>query len=150
MTKKIVILGSSRVSNRDTLYQRTTRATKELLNSGFEVYTSGFKGLAKAAQEADQDAVYDSILLRPNEYQGYLVLPGGYGTLSKFAQVVTWKQQYKLYCPIIIVGPMMRDIASSVSRTLLRNAYIDNRDLDLWNYAQTPEAGAVKLIEAIK
>lgn len=146
MTKQVAILGSSKLNTRDTLYIRTVRAARNLHDLGFTVHSNSTTGVGAAVYEGCNAC---SVVEEPKKYAGVIALPGGYGTLTYLTQAVLCKQKYQGYFPIILVGPMWRDIASSVSRMLHRNALIDTRDLGLWDYAQTPEAAAVKLIEML-
>lgn len=80
---------------------------------------------------------------------GFIALPGGYGTLLEIMVVVQLLQVKHMDKPLILVGPMWRDIMSSVSRTLERHHLIGPGERQLWEYAQTPEAAATMMIEKL-
>lgn len=146
MTKDIVILGSSQISSKDLLYTRTVKAAKDLTEAGFTLHALGYKGIGAAVYEgSNQTSEWYSI----TEVDGAIVLPGGYSTLTAALGIIREKQEYKHNAPVIVVGPLLRDILSSVSRTLLHNKLINIRDTTLWEYAQTPGAAAVKMIEML-
>lgn len=146
MTKDIVILGSSQVNSNDLLYTRTVKAAKDLTEAGFILHTLGYKGIGAAVREgSNQTSEWYSC----GTGHGCIVLPGGYSTLSVALDIIREKQEYKHNIPVIIVGPLLRDLFSSVSRTLLHNKLISLRDTTLWEYAQTPGAAAVKMIEML-
>ena len=154
VTKQIAIFGSSKVNSRDTLYTRTVKAAASLVEQDYTLATPGGEtGISRAVIEgADSVKPGSEIVVPlsiPGQNHGYIALPGGYGTLQKILTVIHLKQTYKLHRPIIVVGPIWRDVLSSVSRTLARNSLIIARDMELWEYAQTPEAAAVKMIEMI-
>lgn len=80
--------------------------------------------------------------------QGYIVLPGGFGTLDEFFEAVTLIQTHKLVrFPIVMVGKeYWRGLIEWVQNTLLANGAIDSKDLDIFTLVDEP-AEAVKVIE---
>lgn len=80
--------------------------------------------------------------------QGYIVFPGGFGTLDEFFEAVTLIQTHKLVrFPIVMVGKeYWRGLIEWVQNTLLANGAIDSKDLDIFSLVDEP-AEAVKVIE---
>lgn len=76
------------------------------------------------------------------ENDGFIALPGGYGTLLEIMMVVQLKQVSHMDKPIILVGNMWRVIMDTASDLLLAKGYIDVRDRYLYLYADTPEEAA--------
>lgn len=80
--------------------------------------------------------------------QGFIVMPGGFGTLDEFFEAVTLIQTQKIgRFPIVLVG---RDFWSGlfdwVKGTMLSYGNISESDLDLINLVDTPTE-AVKVID---
>lgn len=71
----------------------------------------------------------------------YVVLPGGYGTLDELAEILALIQTGKTrQIPIILVRePYWRPLLRWFKDTLLTESMIDEKDLFLWKYANTPE-----------
>lgn len=80
--------------------------------------------------------------------QGYIVLPGGFGTLDEFFEAVTLIQTHKLVrFPIVMVGKeYWRGLIEWIQDTLLENGAIESKDLDIFSLVDDP-AEAVKVVE---
>lgn len=80
--------------------------------------------------------------------QGYIVLPGGFGTLDEFFEAVTLIQTHKLVrFPIVMVGKeYWRGLIEWIQDTLLENGAIDSKDLDIFTIVDDPSE-AVKVVE---
>jgi uncharacterized protein (TIGR00730 family) len=80
--------------------------------------------------------------------QGYIVLPGGFGTLDEFFEAVTLIQTHKLVrFPIVMVGKeYWRGLIEWIQNTLLENGAIESKDLDIFSLVDDP-AEVVKVIE---
>jgi hypothetical protein len=71
----------------------------------------------------------------------YVVLPGGYGTLDELAEILALIQTGKTrQIPIILVRECFwRPLLRWFKDTLLPEGMIDEKDIFLWKYANTPE-----------
>jgi len=80
--------------------------------------------------------------------QGFIVMPGGFGTLDEFFEAVTLIQTEKIgKFPIVLVGrEFWTGLFDWVKRRLLKGGYISPEDLDLINVVETAEE-AVKVID---
>ena len=81
--------------------------------------------------------------------QGFVVMPGGFGTLDEFFEAVTLIQTYKAEkFPIILVGSdFWRGLIEWVKQTLLlENKTISEDDLNLFQIADTKEE-VLKILE---
>ena len=77
------------------------------------------------------------------ENDGFIALPGGYGTLLEVLMVLQLKQvQHIEDKPIILVGNMWRRTMDMVADNLLSNGFISRQDRYLHIYADTPEEAA--------
>ena len=74
--------------------------------------------------------------------QGFVFMPGGFGTLDEFFEAITLIQTYKSEkFPIILVGSeYWEGIIDWIKKTLLlENSHISKEDLDLFKIADTKE-----------
>ena len=79
--------------------------------------------------------------------QGFVVMPGGFGTLDEFFEAVTLVQTYKAErFPIILVGSKFwKGLIDWIKNTLLENGKISAKDLDLFHLVDTSDE-ALKII----
>lgn len=80
--------------------------------------------------------------------QGFIVMPGGFGTLDEFFEAVTLIQTHKIgRFPIVLVGrEFWQGLIDWVKGTMLGVGNINAEDLDLINLVETPSE-AVKVID---
>lgn len=80
--------------------------------------------------------------------QGFIVMPGGFGTLDEFFEAVTLIQTSKIgRFPIVLVGKdYWGGLMDWVRGTMLEYGNISAKDLDLINIVETPTE-AVKVID---
>ncbi|GAB1446519.1 TIGR00730 family Rossman fold protein [Flammeovirgaceae bacterium] len=80
--------------------------------------------------------------------QGYIVMPGGFGTLDELTEAITLIQTQKIgRFPIVLVGKeFWGGVLDWFRNTLVNEKMIDIEDFDLINLVDTPEE-AVKVID---
>lgn len=80
--------------------------------------------------------------------QGFIVLPGGFGTLDEFFEAVTLIQTDKIgKFPLVLVGKSYwSGLIDWIKSTLVSHAYINEEDLDLFSVVETATE-AVKVID---
>ncbi|MGE0589561.1 MAG: TIGR00730 family Rossman fold protein [Cyclobacteriaceae bacterium] len=80
--------------------------------------------------------------------QGFIVMPGGFGTLDELTEALTLIQTKKIgRFPIVLVGKQFwKGVMDWFTQTLVDDKMIDPSDLDLINLVDTPEE-AVKVID---
>ncbi|MEM8893957.1 MAG: TIGR00730 family Rossman fold protein [Bacteroidota bacterium] len=73
--------------------------------------------------------------------QGFIVMPGGFGTLDELFEALTLIQTQKIgKFPIVLVGTdYWSGLFDWIKSTLVEGAFINKEDLDLVNLVQTPE-----------
>ena len=73
--------------------------------------------------------------------QGFIVLPGGYGTLDELFEAVTLVQTNKLAkFPIILVGKeYWSGLASWIKKVMMKEKYISPEDIDLLTVVDTAD-----------
>lgn len=79
--------------------------------------------------------------------QGYVLLPGGFGTLDELFEVLTLIQTKKTTLfPVVLLGSeYWNKVKEWIDDNLLRNGYISPADMKLFSITDTPEE-AVKII----
>ncbi|HRX01147.1 MAG TPA: TIGR00730 family Rossman fold protein, partial [Cyclobacteriaceae bacterium] len=80
--------------------------------------------------------------------QGFIVMPGGFGTLDELTEALTLIQTKKIgRFPIVLVGKQFwKGVMEWFTQTLVDDKMIDPSDLELINLVDTPEE-AVKVID---
>jgi uncharacterized protein (TIGR00730 family) len=80
--------------------------------------------------------------------QGFIVMPGGFGTIDELSEALTLIQTKKIgRFPIVLVGKKYwAGLIEWIKRTLQSEGMISEEDLDLFNLVDTPE-DAVKVID---
>jgi uncharacterized protein (TIGR00730 family) len=159
----VTVFGSARTTVTNRYYDLARQLGRELANAGFAVATGGGPGIMEAANrgafEAKGVSIGLNILLereqKPNPYQtlslefeyfyarkvmlakysiGFVIFPGGFGTLDELTEVLTLVQTQKLHpFPIYLVGS---DYWSGLVRwfeaTLATHGAIARDDLNLY------------------
>ena len=79
--------------------------------------------------------------------QGFVVLPGGFGTLDELFEAITLIQTKKIgKFPIVLVGKeFWGGLVDWIKNSLLQNGMIAEKDLDLFHVVDTSDE-AVKII----
>ncbi|MHC4477229.1 MAG: LOG family protein [Planctomycetota bacterium] len=177
----VSIFGSSRADPGQHYYQLAERTASEIAKAGFAVITGGGAGIMEAANKGATQAGGKSIGLNielpleqvPNEYQnlslhfryffcrkvmflkyahGFVVFPGGYGTMDEFFESLVLIQTLKqAFFPVILVGSEFWNGLTTWMREKMlgRDDYISPEDLDVFTVVDEPEA-AVKVIVDFK
>jgi len=80
--------------------------------------------------------------------QGFIVMPGGFGTIDELSEALTLIQTKKIgRFPIVLVGKKFwAGMIDWIKKVLVQEAMINEADLDLFNIVDTPE-DAVKVID---
>jgi hypothetical protein len=169
----VSIFGSARLQE-GTFYYEAARTTARLLSeNGFVIITGGGPGIMEAgnrgAYEADGLSVGLNISLpkeqKPNKYQnlsllfryffarkmmfvkysiGYVIFPGGFGTLDELFEAITLIQTEKIkHFPIVLFGwDYWGRMIDWVKGTMLMEGYISEGDIDLATVTDDPAEAA--------
>ena len=80
--------------------------------------------------------------------QGFIVMPGGFGTLDEMFEAITLIQTEKIgRFPIVLVGrEHWSGLFKWIKDVLIEGGYISPDDMDLVNLVETPDE-AVKVID---
>ena len=173
----VSIFGSARTKPKDKYYKLAEQTAYELVKVRFGVITGGGGGIMEAANKGAADAGGKSIGLNielpmeqiPNDFQnislnfryffvrkvmflkyahGFIVFPGGYGTMDEFFESLVLIQTFKQASfPVVLMGSEYWDgLIKWIKNTMLRDhGYISPEDLDVFTIADDPSK-AVKII----
>ena len=175
----VSIFGSARTTPDDPYYQLAEDTAAEIVKAGFAVITGGGGGIMEAANKGAAEAGGTSIGLnielpmeqRPNEYQnltlhfryffcrkvmflkyahGFIVFPGGYGTMDEFFESLVLIQTLKQATfPVILMGTeFWQGLIDWMRKKMLdENDYINPKDLDVFSIVDDPKAAAKIIVD---
>jgi len=173
----VSIFGSARAEPGQPYYELAHKTAYEIAKADFAVITGGGGGIMEAANKGASEAGGKSIGLNielpmeqiPNEYQnislhfryffcrkvmflkyahGFIVFPGGYGTMDEFFESLVLIQTLKQasFPVILMVSEYWEGLVNWMEQKMLKDqGYIAPEDLDVFTVLDTPQA-AVKVI----
>lgn len=158
----VTIFGSARIRSDDPIYEAARQLAAKLSGAGFATITGGGPGVMEAANRGAADANGVSVGLNielPHEQginrfvnlplnfryffvrktmfvkyaQGFVIFPGGFGTLDEMFEALTLIQTGKLgNFPIILYGrDFWRGLIDWVEHSLLGSGKVAAGDIDL-------------------
>jgi len=101
--------------------------------------------------DADKLITFDYFFVRKVMFikysQGFIIMPGGFGTLDELSEALTLIQTKKIgRFPIVMVGKKFwGGLVEWIKKTLITEKMVSEDDLDLFNVVDTPKE-AVKVI----
>jgi len=166
----VSVFGSARTQKNDANYTLAEAVGQTLSDAGYSVVTGGGPGSMEAVNKGAFQGSSFSVGLNidlptqdhPNQYQdisvrfrhfftrkvmfvkyaaAYVVLPGGFGTLSELAEILGLVQTNKTKrIPIILVNESFwAPLLAWFQDTLVKDNMIDEQDMHLWHFAKNPE-----------
>jgi len=176
----IGVFGSARTREDEPLYTAARRIGAGLAAAGFATITGGGPGVMEAANRGADEAGGESVGLGIelpfeqglNEYvtlginfryffvrkvmflkysQGFVVMPGGFGTFDELFEALTLLQTKKVkQFPIVLFGSSYwKGLLAWTREHMLDEGYIDAADMDLVAVTDDPDE-AVALATATK
>lgn len=176
ISPSVSIFGSARTQPDSPYYQLAEEVAFQLSEAGFSIVSGGGPGIMEAANKGGQRGKSVSIGLniqlpheqKTNPYQdislyfrhffarkvmfakfasAYVVLPGGFGTLDEFAEILTLVQTGKTRkIPIFLMhAPFWQGLLQWFKDAMVREGTINAEDLDLIQIIDDP----AELVEAI-
>ena len=177
----VSFFGSSRAKPNEKYYKLAVKTASEIAKAGFAVITGGGGGIMEAANKGAAQVNGKSIGLNielpleqiPNEYQnlslhfryffcrkvmflkyahGFIVFPGGYGTMDEFFESLVLIQTLKQASfPVILMGSEYWDglVKWMNEKMLKEHNHISPEDMDVFTVVDEPKA-AVKIIVDFK
>ncbi|MDP7008481.1 MAG: TIGR00730 family Rossman fold protein [Phycisphaerales bacterium] len=173
----VSVFGSARLPEENPHYKTAQECGKLLVKAGFAVITGGGPGIMEAANRGAFEAKGVSVGLNislpqeqnANPYQtveldfryffirkvmfvkyarGFIIFPGGLGTLDEFFESLTLMQTLKIKpFPVVLVGSEYWTTLVDWMKTRLVDLFetIDENDLDLFRIVDDP-ADAVNIV----
>ncbi len=165
----VTIFGSARTAPSDPNYQTATAIAKGLAKHGLAVITGGGPGIMEAANRGAAEAKGKSVGLnielpfeqKGNKYanipidfhyffcrkvcfvkysMGFIYMPGGFGTLDEFFEVLTLVQTHRIpRFPLILFGSKYWNGLLDWAKTLETGGYISPGDLELVTLTDDPQ-----------
>ena len=174
----VSIFGSARVREGDKEYDLAREIARELSKDGMAVITGGGPGVMEAANRGAQEGGSLSIGLNielpfeqhENPYLdremtchyfftrklffvryavGFVVLPGGFGTLDELFESLTLSQTGKIrHFPIVLVGnAYWSDLLAWMRKHLVERGKVSAEDMDLFTICDTPREVAATIFK---
>ncbi len=175
----VSIFGSARIKQKDPYYKLAEKTASELAKAGFAIITGGGGGIMEAANRGAAKADGQSIGLNielpieqiPNDYQnfslhfryffvrkvmflkyahGFIVFPGGYGTMDEFFESLVLIQTLKQASfPVILMGSEYWEglIEWMREKMLEEYGYISPDDLNVFTVVDDPSAAAKIIVD---
>ncbi len=175
--KAVTIWGSARAHPGDRWYEAAVKTGKLLAGQGYAVITGGGPGIMEAANKGAALAGGDSIGVnielpteqKPNPYiktliscryfftrkvmfvkytKGFIVFPGGFGTLDEFTEAITLIQTRRIErFPVVLLGTSYwQGLVDWMKKTLVGQDCIQTKDMRIFSVVDTPEE-AVRIIQ---
>ncbi|TYL45180.1 TIGR00730 family Rossman fold protein [Nocardioides sp. BGMRC 2183] len=175
----ISVFGSARIPPEHPGYQMGVKVGRALVEAGFTVITGGGPGAMEAANKGAAEAGGESIGLgielpweaRLNEHvtfglnfryffvrkmmfvkysQGYVVLPGGLGTLDELFEAMTLAQTLKItQFPIALMGvEHWQGLLDWMQGSMLGDGRIRQSDLDMLTLTDDVDEAVALMVEA--
>jgi len=169
----ISVFGSARTKRNDWAYKITVKTTEILSRRGYSIISGGGPGIMEAANRGAKRGKGLSIGLnitlpleqKPNRFQdktlvfrhffarkvmfvkyasGYLIMPGGFGTLDEFFESLTLLQTGKIRrFPIVMMGKKYWDgLLRWMEKVMLAEGTISASDLHYFYLTDNPHQAA--------
>ena len=164
----VSIFGSARVPREDPAYTMTYELAQRIVAQKYTVISGGGPGIMEAANKGARDADGVSVGLhihlpfeqQPNPHvnircdfryffvrkvafvkfsRAYVIMPGGFGTLDEFSEVLVLMQTRRIKtCPIILMGrSFWQGLLDWFTGSLLTSGYIKKQDFALFHVVDT-------------
>jgi uncharacterized protein (TIGR00730 family) len=170
----VTIFGSARTKPGSKYYELATATARAVGKAGYAVITGGGGGIMEAANKGAAEVGVTSVGLNielpqeqiPNDYQnlplhfryffcrkvmflkyahGFIVMPGGYGTLDEFSEALVLIQTLKqAHFPVICMGTeYWKGLIDWFEEVMLKQYdYIDPQDMKVFTMCDDPDEAA--------
>ncbi len=166
----VTFFGSSRFDEDNPYYKKAYETAYLFGKEGYAVITGGGPGIMEAANRGAYDAGAESIGLQidiPTEASknhfltksllfrhffvrkvmllryalGYIIFPGGYGTLDELFEALTLMQTKKMYpFPVLLFGSeYWKPLVKFMRHTMVEFGTIDDDDLNFFQIVDSPK-----------
>jgi len=175
----VTVFGSARVAEHDPVYARARDAAARLVQAGFAVVTGGGPGVMEAANRGCQEAGGLSVgfnIVLPHEQglnpycdisltfkhfyvrktmfvkaaEGFVIFPGGFGTLDELFEALTLIQTGKIgFFPVVLVETAYwEELLGWVGGEMLADGLIAPQDLELLMLTDSAEEAVEMIVSA--
>lgn len=177
----VTVFGSARMDRKDPYYKTALSLAKSLGKHKLAVITGGGPGIMEAANRGAAEAKTASVGLNielPFEQHGnryaniplnfhyffsrkvcfvkysiaFVFMPGGFGTLDEFYEVLTLAQTNKIpHYPMILIGHSFWDgLIEFMKSSMVKNGFISAEDLNLITVTDDPDEAAAMILEYVR
>jgi len=174
----ISIFGSARTPKTDWSYKCAMEVAEKLAQRGFTVISGGGFGIMEAANRGARNGKGISVGLNinlpheqhPNRYQdipimfryffvrkvmfvkyaaGYVIMPGGFGTLDELFEALTLIQTDKIHkFPVVLMGKYFWEgLLQWMHNTLEKQGMISPEDMNLFHLTDDPDEAVEYIIK---
>lgn len=178
LKKAVCFWGSARTSPDHPDYLMTERMAKKLGDQGFAIITGGGPGSMEAANKGARDADSVSVGLniqlpheqKPNEYieigldfryffvrkvmfvhyaSAFVLVPGGFGTLDEFSEVITLIQTKKIEpIPVVLMdSDYWAGLIKWMQTRLVREGKISPEDMDIFHISDDEDEAVEYILD---
>ena len=172
------VFGSARVKPDDPIYADALEVGRRIAQAGFAVVTGGGPGVMEAANRGAREAggvsvgfnielpheqhenryldlslTFEHFYARKTMFvkaaEGFVIFPGGFGTLDELFESLTLIQTGKvLHFPVVLFGSAYwTDLADWIGDELLREGMISAEDVELLHLTDDPEEATQLVVE---
>lgn len=173
----VSVFGSARTKRNDWAYKTTMKTAEILSRRGYSIISGGGPGIMEAANRGAKRGKGLSIGLnitlpmeqKPNRFQdkslvfrhffsrkvmfvkyasGYLIMPGGFGTLDEFFESLTLLQTGKIRrFPVVMMGKKYWEgLIRWMENVMVAEGTISKSDLDYFHLTDDPHQAAEHIV----
>ena len=166
----VTIFGSARLKPGSIYYDKCMKVAENLAKSGFAIISGGGPGIMEAANKGARNGDGVSVGLNielpmeqsANNYQdirvefryffvrklmfvkyavGYVIFPGGFGTMDELFEALTLIQTRKIRgFPVILVGKeYWQGLTAWIRSSMVAMGNVDEEELNLFHIVEEPE-----------
>ncbi|MEX2553284.1 MAG: TIGR00730 family Rossman fold protein [Actinomycetota bacterium] len=170
VTKAITVFGSARITEEDPMYEHARLVGVELAKAGYAVITGGGPGIMEAANRGckeggglsigcnielpfeqgmnayvdlgiDFDYFFARKVMFVKYAEGFVMFPGGYGTMDELFEALTLIQTAKVrHFPVVLFGSSYwSGLIDWLRATVLEEGMISPGDLEIFTVTDDPE-----------
>jgi uncharacterized protein (TIGR00730 family) len=179
VTKAITVFGSARITEADPMYEQARMVGAELAKAGYAVITGGGPGIMEAANRGckeggglsigcnielpfeqgmnayvdlgiDFDYFFTRKVMFVKYAEGFVMFPGGYGTMDELFEALTLIQTAKVrHFPVVLFGSAYwSGLIEWLRATVLQEGKISPVDLEILTVTDDP-AEVVKAVKVV-
>jgi predicted Rossmann-fold nucleotide-binding protein len=148
----VSIFGSSRAKRSEWSYKTTCKVAEELSRRGYAIISGGGPGIMEAANRLHFKHFFARKVMFVKYAAGYVIMPGGFGTLDEFFESLTLIQTGKIRrFPVVLMGTeYWGDLLKWMRTRMVKHGTISKSDLKLFHVTDDPNDAADFIIRTHK